>query len=353
MASKKEVVKSSGRHVSQPAKLILPDQSHSLILVKSLSKSYRKRLVLKDVDFEVEPGDIFGLIGMSGSGKTTMFQLMSGILKPDAGDVLIKSSTLFDPKKTKKSLPDYVSVYKNQTNVKKNFGFAAQIPSFYEHLTVEENMLMYGSLYGMKTKDTRENMSRLLRLVGLHDELDSIASELSGGMQRRLDIACSLIHNPKVLFLDEPTSDLDPLMRKQIWSLLKEINSKGTTIVLASHILEEVENLCNKVAILHDKKVLGYGTLKELKRVFKRNRIVRIEFDSGDYRSIMKKLKREKGIIKIVEEKEGLVVTVPDDDKLIRRMIRAVESSRDRLVNLDVSDSTLNDIFETLAGKRE
>ncbi len=353
MVSKKEVSKDSAKDNSKPVSSPIIPNTNSVLMVKSISKSYRKKLVLKDVNFDVEPGDIFGLIGMSGSGKTTIFQLMSGILNPDSGDVLVKSNTLFEGKKHKKPLPDYVSVFKNLSQIKKKFGFAAQLPSFYEHLTVEENLLMYGSLYGMKKKDAQANLTRLLQLVDLLDERDTISSELSGGMQRRLDIACSLIHNPKVLFLDEPTSDLDPVMRKQIWSLLREINNHGTTIVLSSHILEEVETLCNKVAILHDRKVLGYGTMKELKRLFKRNRVVKVELEKCDYNPIIKKLNKEKRIERMVKRDNKLFITVPMDDKTVRSVMKAVDSSKDRLISLEIADATLNDIFENLMRKNE
>ena len=251
------------KNLANALKKVTSVRNQPLIMVRNISKSYRNKLVLKDVTFEVFSGDIFGLVGMSGSGKTTLFQIMAGMITVQAGDVLVRQD-IFDLKK-KEDMPDYISVFRNHSLIKRQFGFASQLPSFYEHLTVEENLQMYGSLYGLKSSRIKENMTRLLKLVDLSDERDTIAGELSGGMQRRLDIACSLIHDPKVLFLDEPTSDLDPLMRKQIWKLIKDIQSKGTTIVLASHILEEVENLCTKVAIIHGKRMLGYGTLNELK----------------------------------------------------------------------------------------
>jgi ABC-2 type transport system ATP-binding protein len=323
-------------------------KNQPLIMVKNISKSYRKKLVLKDVSFDIYHRDIFGIIGMSGSGKTTMFELMSGINKVQAGDVLIKSD-LFNLKG--KSIPDYVSVFKNSTSVKKHFGFASQTPSFYEHLTVEENMMMYGALYSLDKKKAKENMNRLLRLVDLAHEKDTLSSELSGGMQRRLDIACSLIHEPKVLFLDEPTSDLDPVMRKQIWALIKEINAEGTTVVLASHILEEVENLCTKVAILHDRRVLGYGTLKDLKNLFRRNRQVRVELEGGKYDALIKRIKREKRIERVIHKDGKLVIFVPADDAIVRKVVKAVESSKERLVCLEVSDATLSEIFESLTRK--
>jgi len=350
MAGKKEVGSDNPSPAAKTVKFDFSGKDQPLIAVKNVSKGYRKKIVLKDVNVDIFKGDIFGIIGMSGSGKTTMFQLMSGVLKPKAGDVLVKSDLFY---KDKKNIPDFVSVYRNHNNVRKHFGFAAQIPSFYEHLTVEENLMMYGSLYRMKKKDVIENMDRLLKLVDLKDEKDTLAAELSGGMQRRLDIACSLIHDPEVLFLDEPTSDLDPVMRKQIWALIKEINSKGTTIVLASHILEEVENLCTKVAILHDKRVLGYGSLKDLKKLFKRNRILKVELEKGDYTQIIRKLNRIKGVEKTSKKDGTLIVSLTPDDKIVRQAMKTVDSSKDRLVSIEMSDATLNDIFETLMRKSE
>jgi ABC-2 type transport system ATP-binding protein len=352
MFGKKEVPSSKNSPISQAVIPTFSLKKQPLITIKNISKSYRKKLILKDVSFDVFSGDIFGVIGMSGSGKTTLFQLMSGLLSAQDGDILVRRDLFFGDK-PKKNIPDYISVFRNQGLIKQHFGFASQMPSFYEHLTVEENLHMYGSLYSMPKKKIKENAERLLRLVDLVSEKDTLASELSGGMQRRLDIACSLIHEPRVLFLDEPTSDLDPVMRKQIWALIKEIKSKGTTIVLASHILEEVENLCTKVAILHHRSVMGYGTLDELKRVFKKSRHVKVELEKGDYKHLVSRLKKEKGVEKVVQKGNKLEISVHSDDKIVRKVIRIVESSKDRLVSLDVSDTTLTEIFEALTRKQE
>jgi ABC-2 type transport system ATP-binding protein len=349
MQSKKEVKVDADTDVSKALKKAISPKNQPLIMIKNISKSYRKKLVLKDLDFEVFPGDIFGVVGMSGSGKTTLFQLMSGMITIQAGDVLVRRDALAPPPRS--AQPDYVSVFRNHSLIKKNFGFASQFPSFYEHLTAEENLLMYAALYGLSKKKAKENTNRLLKLVNLESERDTVAAELSGGMQRRLDIACSLVHDPKVLFLDEPTSDLDPVMRKQVWALIQEIQSKGTTIVLASHILEEVENLCTKVAILQDKKIVGYGTLKELKSIFKRPKQIRIELEQGKYEPIIKKLRKEKAIAKIIKKDNMLVIFARPDDRLTRKIIKAVESSKDKLVSFEVADASLTEIFETVTKK--
>jgi ABC-2 type transport system ATP-binding protein len=319
-------------------------------MVQSIAKNYGKKLVLKDVTFEVFQGDIFGVIGMSGSGKTTLFQMMSGMIAWQAGDILVRRDVFFSQKR--KDMPNYVSVFKNPVPVKRNFGFASQIPSFYEHLTAEENLLMYGALYGLPKKKARESTSRLLRLVDLTAEKDTLAAELSGGMQRRLDIACSLVHEPKVLFLDEPTSDLDPIMRKQIWALIKEISEKGTTIFIASHILEEVESLCTKIAILHEKHILGYGTLKELKQLFNRGKQVRVEFDAADYDALTKRLRNEKRVDRFVQKGNKLVIFTQRDDESIRKIIKIVEAGKEKLVSMDIADATLTEIFEALTKKQ-
>ncbi|HII71585.1 TPA: ABC transporter ATP-binding protein [Candidatus Woesearchaeota archaeon] len=327
-------------------------ENKAFLSVKSLSKRFRKKLVLKDVDFEVEEKDIFGVVGMSGSGKSTLFHLMAGVFKQTSGDVLIRRDVLFD--KDAPQQPDYVSVYRNLTRARKKIGFASQTPSFYEHLTVEENMKLYGSMHGICGKRLQENMKRLLRMVGLEDEKETVSAQLSGGMQRRLDIALALLHEPKILFLDEPTSDLDPVMRIQIWALIKEINQQGTTILIASHILEEIEQLCTKIAILHGKRIVGYGSLEELKGLFARYQEVRIRLESGNYDNLMRKLRRESLVIDKMFEKEGvLVVYTRREGKNLSSILKLIEQIDERILSLDISEAHLTEIFEMLAKKEE
>ena len=188
----------------------------AILHIHGISKSFNGTPVIESADFDVNKGEIFGIIGMSGAGKTTLLNLLVGFLKPDQGDVVF-------------TLPDNsnISIVKQTDLVKKFFGFSTQSPSFYPKLTVIENLEHFGTLAGIPERKIRTRAKELLRLVGLSPAQDVIAEKLSGGMQKRLDIACALMHNPEVLILDEPTADLDPIMRKQLWQLIKDINKEN------------------------------------------------------------------------------------------------------------------------------
>jgi len=205
---------------------------------------------------DVNENEIFGIIGPTGVGKTTLLECIVGLLNPDEGDVYIKINE------------NYYSVLKHRNHFKPFFGFASQYPSIYNNLTVEENLKYFAALYRLRKEEANNNINYLLHLLNLQDDKKTLAGNLSGGMQKRLEIACSLIHNPKILLLDEPTADLDVISRKQIWGLIKEINKNGTTIILSSHLLQEMELLCNRVAILKSGRVVVCGTVEQIKRKY-------------------------------------------------------------------------------------
>jgi ABC-2 type transport system ATP-binding protein len=186
-----------------------------LIVVDKLGKSFGRKKVLSNVSFEVKPGEIIGMIGASGSGKTTLLNMLIGFISPDTGDVKYKEPQMIADK------PIYKSVFKQQKKFKNIYGFAAQLPSFYEKLTVKENLYYFGELYSLSKEVLHSNVHSLLKLIDLEAASNQLGKNLSGGMERRLDIACALIHNPQVLIMDEPTSDLDPLLRRSIWALIK------------------------------------------------------------------------------------------------------------------------------------
>ncbi len=230
----------------------------SIIQFKNLYKGYGNAAVLENLNLEINKGELFGIIGMSGSGKTTLLKTMIGFLEPESGDVRYYST------KDK----EHRSVFKNEDASRRTFGFSTQMPSFYPKLTTEENMDHFATLYGIEKKKRKSTIKDLLSLTGLEEYNKLLADELSGGMEKRLSIACSLVHKPSVLILDEPTADLDPVLRKETWHLIKEINKQGTTIIVASHLLDELEKNCDRIGILHDKKISNVGTPAALKKEY-------------------------------------------------------------------------------------
>ncbi|MFB5761563.1 ABC transporter ATP-binding protein [Paenibacillus medicaginis] len=220
------------------------------IQVKGLQKSYKQLQVLKGVDFEVEKGSIFALLGSNGAGKTTVVKILTTLLKPDGGTAAVGG---FDVA----SKPDHV---------RQVISLTGQFAAVDEMLTGRENLIMIAKLRHLK--NPRQVADSMLKRFNLTDAADRKASTYSGGMRRRLDIALSLVGNPQLIFLDEPTTGLDPEARIEVWKLVKELVDGGTTIFLTTQYLEEAEQLADRIAILHEGRIIAKGTLDELKKRF-------------------------------------------------------------------------------------
>ncbi len=220
------------------------------IQVKGLQKSYKKLQVLKNVDFQVEKGSIFALLGSNGAGKTTIVKILSTLLKQDGGTAVVNG---FDVT----LMPD---------NVRQSISLTGQFAAVDEILTGRENLIMIAKLRHLT--DPRLVAEDLLKRFDLSKAADRRVSTYSGGMRRKLDIAMSLIGNPQIIFLDEPTTGLDPEARIEVWKVVKELANGGTTVFLTTQYLEEAEQLADRIAILHEGKIIANGTLEELKKLF-------------------------------------------------------------------------------------
>jgi len=306
-----------------------------LIQFKNLTKQFGKKVVLQDVNFEINKGEIFGIIGMSGSGKTTLLNTLIGFLEPEEGDILYSSEN------------QYKSVFKNSMDVRRRFGFATQEPSFYPKLTIEENLDHFGALYNLSKSTRKNNTEKLLKLVGLESEKDQLAQTLSGGMEKRLGIACSLIHNPELLILDEPTANLDPVLREETWNLIKGINKTGTTVIVASHLLEELEDACDRIGILHDHAVIEIGTPDQLKGRYTKNEEIRLRV-SGKHDQIEKAMGKSSYIESIKKEGDTLVFYTAMPLKALYQILDLVDKLNERIVSLEASKPSLKEIFESV-----
>jgi ABC-2 type transport system ATP-binding protein len=220
------------------------------IQVKGLKKSFKTTEVLKGVDFEVEKGSIFALLGSNGAGKTTIVRILTTLLKQDGGTAVVNG---FD-------------VAAKPDRVRQSISLTGQFAAVDEILTGRENLIMIAKLRHLD--NPRQVADDLLKRFGLTDAADRRASTYSGGMRRRLDIAMSLIGKPQLIFLDEPTTGLDPEARIEVWKTVKELAANGTTVFLTTQMLDEAEQLANQIAILHEGRIIVSGTLEELKKLF-------------------------------------------------------------------------------------
>ncbi|MBW2977460.1 ABC transporter ATP-binding protein [Candidatus Woesearchaeota archaeon] len=316
-----------------------------IIKLKNITKKFGKKVVLDNLNLEINQGEIFGLIGMSGSGKTTLLNTLIGYYEPEQGDILFYSKE----DQTNKSL------FKNMLEVRKMFGFAPQSPSFYPKLTVEENLAHFGSLYHLSKETIQTNINHLLDLTELTQEREQIAQTLSGGMQKRLSIACSLIHNPKVLILDEPTADLDPILRKETWQLLKGIHRLGTTVIVATHLLSELEDTCDRVSILHNSRIIKIGTVEQLKNAFTQNKEIQITTSLRKYDKIAKELSKYSSLsIKRMFLKDNkLNIHTPDAESTLQHLLHITKKTNESIIELNVEKPSLEEIFESISHSRK
>jgi ABC-2 type transport system ATP-binding protein len=220
------------------------------IQVKGLQKSYKQLHVLKGVDFEVGKGSIFALLGSNGAGKTTIVKILTTLLKQDSGTAAVNG---FD-------------VASKPNHVRQSISLTGQFAAVDEILTGRENLIMIAKLRHLVNPS--QVADDLLKRFGLTEAADRRVSTYSGGMRRRLDIAMSLVGTPSVIFLDEPTTGLDPEGRLEVWKTIKELAGGGTTILLTTQYLEEAEQLADRIAILHEGRIIANGTLSELKKLF-------------------------------------------------------------------------------------
>lgn len=307
------------------------------IKLKGVSKVYNKKKVLSDINLNIEEGDIFGIIGKSGSGKTTLLNLLAGFIAPTDGEVVYISKLTKEEK----------NLTKNIHSIKKHIGFTPQHNSFYHKLTVKENLFHFGKLYGIKKDVLTNNSLNLLQFMQLLDHRNSLAGDLSGGMQRRLDLACSMIHKPKVLILDEPTADLDPILQKEILSLIKEVNRQGVTIIMASHYLDGVENICNKVAILHGGKIHIQGSLDEVRKPFLQDNLT-IKLNPGANKDLFIRQLQKLPIDHLVDEEERLLIYPTDVNKTLAYLLAAINEGFITIHDFELKKLPLQDIFEKI-----
>jgi ABC-2 type transport system ATP-binding protein len=308
-------------------------KNKNAIEVKNLQKSFGKNAVLKDISFSVPRGTMLALLGPNGAGKTTTVRILSTLQKADGGSVTIEG---FD-------------VEKQSKDVKGVIGLTGQSAAVDELLTGRENLVMMGRLYRLTKKSATARALELLEDFDLVDAADRKTSTYSGGMRRRLDLAVSLIAVPPIIFLDEPTTGLDPRSRLVMWNIIKNLMEQGTTILLTTQYLEEADQLADKIILINDGRVAAEGTAKELKDRIGNDRLL-VAFKSQEHAAKAMKLLEKYDPIKD-EENLQVSLAIKSNGSDVRSILGILEKATITIASMDIHKPTLDDVFLSLTEK--
>ena len=235
------------------------NDSHIAIDVKHLIRRFGQFVAVDDVTFQVRTGEIFGFLGSNGAGKSTTIRMLCGLLRPSSGTAVVGG----------------IDVAADPEGVKRRIGYMSQRFSLYELLTVDQNIRFFGGVYGLSAEQLEARRAFVIDMAGLRGREQSLARDLAGGWRQRLALGCAILHQPAILFLDEPTGGVDPLSRRQFWRLIDSLASSGVTILVTTHYLDEAER-CHRVTLIHAGRLAAIGTISEVKRVFAGRPIVEV-----------------------------------------------------------------------------
>ena len=227
--------------------------------VRGLTRRFGAFVAVDDLSFSVKQGEIFGFLGANGAGKSTTIRMLCGLLKPTSGTALVGG----------------IDVSRDPEGVKRAIGYMSQRFSLYEALTVDQNIEFFGGIYGLSGERFAERRKFVLEMAGLHGREDTLTRDLPGGWRQRLALGCAILHEPRIVFLDEPTGGVDPLSRRRFWDLIGNLSRQGVTVLVTTHYLDEAEH-CHRIAIIQAGKLAALGTATELKQVFSSRPIVEI-----------------------------------------------------------------------------
>lgn len=305
------------------------------ITVKKLKKAYKDNEVLKGVDLQVEHGTMLALLGPNGAGKTTTVKILSTLLNSDEGQVTVGG---FDVKRQ----PD---------KVRGVIGLTGQSAAVDELLTGKENLVMMGRLYRLTKQSALARADELLQDFDLVEAANRPAKTYSGGMRRRLDLAVSLIATPPIIFLDEPTTGLDPRSRIAMWNIITELKKQGTTILLTTQYLEEADQLADQIAVIDGGKVIAKGTSAELKKAIGNDRLV-LTFTQSNYVKAKKQFVSEK-TMQHNDEDHALSFALKNTTKDTSVILQTLQKADIAVAAMDIHKPTLDDVFLSLTGKKQ
>lgn len=307
-----------------------------ILEAQNLVKNYGNIVAVDDVSFSIEAGEIFSLLGPNGAGKTTTISILSGLIKPTSGEATIAGHSLT----------------RNQLEVKKAIGVVPQEIALYESLTARENLVFWGQMYGMSGARLKQRVEEALLQIGLTGRADQKVESYSGGMKRRVNIAVGLLHEPSLVFMDEPTVGIDPQSRRSILDTVKDLNKQGMTVLYTTHYMEEAQELSDRVGIIDHGKLIALGTQKELTQMVGQHDVLRLHLvEDAPAMALAESLQELPCIIKVTPTDSQLVLIVPDAAQALAPVIGHTEQRGIQVRSIDIQEPNLEAVFLHLTGR--
>jgi len=299
-----------------------------------LTKRFEDLVAVDKLNLQVKRGEIFGLLGPNGAGKTTTFRMLTGLTLPTSGSATVAG---FD-------------VVKEPEKVKARIGVLPETSNMYDDLTAWYNLDFTGKLYGIPKDERRRRIDELLKMFQLEHRKHDYVHSFSKGMHRRLTIAAALVHNPEILFFDEPTSGLDAQTSRYIHELVKKLHEQGITIILTTHLIEEADQLCEKVAIIDYGKIVAQGAPSELKHRFQETEVIEIEVKKLDDK-ILQAMCKLNDVQEVLREANKARIYTRDASEILPHLVSLVNEKNRKIISLKTSEPTLEDVFIQLTGR--
>jgi drug efflux transport system ATP-binding protein len=311
-----------------------PVTDNTVVSVKNLEKRFGDFIAVNRISLSVQRGEIFGFLGPNGAGKSTTIRMLCGILQPTSGEGLVAG---FD-------------VVKESEKIKTRIGYMSQRFSLYEDLTVEENINFYSGIYRIPSEKKQERKEWVLQMAGLTEHRNTKTAILSAGWKQRLSLGCAILHEPPILFLDEPTSGVDPISRRNFWDLIHEMSTRGVTIFVTTHYMEEAE-YCDRLALIYRGELTATGTPQELKLKLMKEEVLELKTDNPQ--DLIEPLGKVSGVKEIALFGRGLHLVVDDFKKVqpaLNEFLRQANIPPQKLKQIEPS---LEDVFVSLIEERE
>ncbi|MDI9338725.1 MAG: ABC transporter ATP-binding protein [Alphaproteobacteria bacterium] len=304
-----------------------------MIQITNLTKRFDSILALNNISLNIKHGEFYGLLGPNGAGKTTLISLMCALQLPDSGTITING----------------LNVHRHNQNFKMQIGLVPQELALYEELSAWDNIMIFGRLFKIPSNFLKQTAESYLKQLGLFDRKHDLVKKYSGGMKRRINIVCALLHNPKILILDEPTVGIDPQSRNLIFEHLIQLNNQGMTMIYTSHYLEEVEKLCSYIGIMDHGQILAQGTLNELKNIVQTRDTIVIKSHQFNNQTLSI---FQKEFIDCSLSNDILTLYVNNPHKHLFKIIELCNNLQIDIQNIDVPKLNLENIFLHLTGKQ-